>query len=248
MTLEEIAARVATTRHRPQALRTGETRGTLEVRNADGADGPAEVLLYDEIGFWGTTARSFLRQLDSITADEIVLRVNSPGGDVFDGVAIYNALRRRGGTCNAVVDGLAASAASFIVQAADTITMAPASQMMIHDAWGIAIGSAAEVRTMADLLEQTSALIADVYAARAGRPADELRQAMLATTWYTASEAVDAGLADVAEQIAAPAAAALASWDLRMFHPAPPRTPPAPAPAPTNQLSRAQLAAIALAL
>ncbi|MEU4386582.1 head maturation protease, ClpP-related [Promicromonospora sp. NPDC023805] len=154
--------------------------------------------LMDEIGFWGTTAQDFVDELLAIDASVIELHVNSPGGDVFDGLAIMNALADHPATVNVVVDGLAASAASFIAMAGDNVKMNRGSQLMIHDAIGFSYGNAADMEEMATLLSRISDTIAGIYADRAGGKADDWRDLMRAETWYSASEAADAGLADEA--------------------------------------------------
>ncbi len=174
-------------------------------RNA--GDGAAEILIYDEIGGWddGVNAQSFLDELAALgDVDRITLRLNSPGGDVFDGVAIYNALLNHPAAVDVRVDGLAASAASFIAQAGDTIGMEHASQMMIHDASGFACGNEADMLEAADLLGRISNTIADIYAARAGGDPDQWRTVMRGEQWYSADEAVTAGLADTAAKRPAP--------------------------------------------
>ena len=163
---------------------------------AKAGDRSATVSIYDEIGWAGTTAKDFAGELRALDADEITLRLNSPGGDAWDGIAIFNALRDHKASVHVVVDGLAASAASFIAQAGDRITMNRGAQMMIHDAAGLAIGNARDMRDMAEVLDRVSDSIAGIYAARSGRPVAEFRAAMARDTWYTAAEAVDAGLAD----------------------------------------------------
>ncbi|MCZ7440826.1 Clp protease ClpP [Micromonospora sp. WMMC241] len=156
----------------------------------------AVVSIYDEIGWAGTTAKDFAAELRALDADDITLRLNSPGGDAWDGIAIFNALKDHRASVHVVVDGLAASAASFIAQAGDRVTMNRGAQMMIHDAAGLAIGNARDMRDMAEVLDRVSDSIASIYAARSGRPMAEFRTAMARDTWYTAQEAVDAGLAD----------------------------------------------------
>ena len=161
------------------------------------SDDDAEVMLYDEIGgWWGTTAADFAADLKKVKAKNITLRVNSPGGDVFDGLAIMHSLIQHPATVTARVEGLAASAASFICMGADCVQMARGTMMMIHEAAGFAVGNAADMRQLADLLDKVSGEIADLYAGRAGGTADEWRTAMRAETWYSAREAVEAGLAD----------------------------------------------------
>jgi ATP-dependent protease ClpP protease subunit len=180
-----------------RSIAGGVLRPKLEVVNK-AASGPAELRIYDAIGGWfGITATDVAEALDDIDDDrDLKVRINSPGGDVFDGTAIYNLLRTRAGQVDVVVDGLAASAASFIAQAGDTITMNRGTQMMIHDAIGFTIGNASDHREQVALLDRISDEIAGIYAARAGHDVATWREKMLATTWYSASEAVDAGLAD----------------------------------------------------
>lgn len=160
----------------------------------------ADISIYDEIGLNGVTATDFVNELRSVAAHNINLRINSPGGSVFDGIAILNSLRSHPANIHVVVEGIAASSASFIAMAGDSIEMAPQSVMMIHDAHGVAMGNAADMRSLADLLDKTSENIASVYAQRTGKPTDHWRQAMQNNngegTWYSDQEAVDAGLAD----------------------------------------------------
>ncbi|WP_326646066.1 ATP-dependent Clp protease proteolytic subunit [Streptosporangium sp. NBC_01755] len=193
---------------------------------------PAEVVIYDEIGYWGTSAETFLEELRSITASEISLRINSPGGEIFDGIAIHNVLRSHTATVTVYVDSLAASIASVIAMAGDRIIMQPHSQMMIHDGSGFCYGQAGDMREMADLLDRQSDNIAGVYAERAGGTVAEWRARMQAETWYTADEAVAAGLADeVARPVRQPDQdpAMAASWDLSVFRFAGRSAAPAPA-------------------
>src|SRR5215217_6837955 len=125
----------------------------LEVRNAtDGAS--AEVLIYDEIGYYGVGAKAFAQAMASITAPKITVRINSPGGDVFDGLAIFNTLKAHPAEVHTVVDGLAASAASIIMLAGDTVSMNDASLAMIHSAWALGIGNAADMRELASTLDK----------------------------------------------------------------------------------------------
>ncbi|MDQ1248224.1 MAG: hypothetical protein QG597_2596 [Actinomycetota bacterium] len=186
----------------------------------------AKISLFDEIGMWGTTAADFAAELAGLDdIDEIELHVNSPGGDVFDGLTIYNALTAHPATVTVHVDGLAASAASFIAQAGDRVVMSRGSMMMIHDAAGFAWGPASELRSMADLLDKISDQIAGIYAARSGSDAAGWRKAMLAETWYTDTEAVAAGLADEtadSEDTDADATNRAAAWIKTRFQGAPP--------------------------
>jgi ATP-dependent protease ClpP protease subunit len=157
----------------------------------------ADVYVYDRIGGWfGMTADDFVRDVASLDVDRIVLHLNSPGGDASEGVAIANVLRAHRAHVTVRVDGMAASAASVIAMAGDEIVMGIGSQLMVHDAWGYAMGNAAEMRKAADMLDSTSNALASTYAARTGDTTAEWRAVMEEETWYTADEAVEAGLAD----------------------------------------------------
>lgn len=207
--------------------------GWFRMSAAEGA-GPTRVDIYDEIGGggWfndGVTAIDFIQQLAGINGD-IEVHINSPGGDVFDGLAIYNSLAQRPGNVTTVVDGLAASAASFIAMAGKQRIIAPGAMMMIHDASGVCIGNSADMRELAELLDKVSDNIASIYADHdaTGGGAD-WRAAMKAETWYTADEAVAAGLAHrLAERPAAAALTAAARFDLSAYLNAPQMAAAAP--------------------
>ena len=158
----------------------------------------ADIDILSDIGGWwdGVDAATMVRDIRDLDADEIRLNINSGGGSVFDAVAILNALRQHPAKVTANVLGLAASAASFIACGVDETTMSANSTMMIHDGSGIAVGNAQDMHEMADLLDKLSDNIASIYAAKAGGTPDSWRETMRAETWYTADEAVEAGLAD----------------------------------------------------
>ena len=164
------------------------------------ADDEAVVRIYDEISWYGINAIDLVAGLDTITSPKMRVEINSPGGDVFDGIAIYNALRNHPSHVTTRIDGIAASIASIIAQAGDTRVMQPASQMMIHNAWGLTVGDTRDHADMAALLEQQDAVLASIYALRAGRDDVEFRDLMNAETWLTAEAAVEAGLADVVQE------------------------------------------------
>ena len=166
------------------------------IKNKDGDGGPATIRIYEEIGVWGVTEEEFAQELAGVTADEIEVQISSPGGDVFSGIAIYNALRAHPARVTTRVDSLAASIASVIVQAGDHRVMLKHSQQMIHTAWGLVIGTADDMRQMAELLDRQTDVIAGIYADRGGRAKTAMRKLMDAETWFTDREAVDAGLAD----------------------------------------------------
>jgi ATP-dependent Clp endopeptidase proteolytic subunit ClpP len=169
-------------------------RSWYEIKNADTEI--ATIRIYDEISWWGITAEDFARELQNITAPEIEVQINSPGGDVFDGIAIYNALRTHPAKVTTRVDGIAASIASVIVQAGDRRVMVSSAQMMIHEAWGVVIGSAQDMRDFADLLDRQSDIVAGIYAERSGKPAAEFRDLMRSDLFLTDEQAVEHGLAD----------------------------------------------------
>lgn len=183
---------VASRRHAP--TQRIQTRSWYRIENSASA-GLTAVYIYDEIGMWGVNAADFMDALRQVSGN-IELHLNSPGGDVFDGIAIFNCLRAHSGRVDVVIDSLAASAASVIAQAGDTVTMMPGSQMMIHDAAGLCMGNAEDMAQMAAMLDQQSDNIAGIYAAAAGGTREEWRERMRAETWYMAEEAVAAGLAD----------------------------------------------------
>lgn len=178
----------------------------------------ADVYIFDAIDpAWGMAASDFVKELNAVKAPEINVHLNSPGGNVFDGMAILNALRNHPSKITTVVDGLAASIASVIAMGGDEVVMSRNSQLMIHNASGAAIGDAKTMRELADVLERQSDNIASVYAERAGGDVGEWRAAMGAETWYSAQEAVTAGLADRITEKPAPAEATN-RFDLSIFN------------------------------
>ncbi len=157
----------------------------------------AEVLIYDYIGWGGVSAADFAKQLKDVSAKTINVRINTPGGDVFDGLAIFNSLKAHGAQIHVKVDGIAASIGSIIAMAGHSITMGESAFMMIHNPWAVAIGNAADMRDMAATLDKIGGSLADIYAKRADVSAAQAQSWMDAETWFTAQEAKDAGLADV---------------------------------------------------
>jgi ATP-dependent protease ClpP protease subunit len=168
--------------------------------------------LYDEIGFWGTDARSFRAKLRDATGD-IKLRINSPGGDVFDGIAIYNDLLAYDGKVTVEVVGLAASIASIIAMAGDEIVIADNAMFMIHNAWTIAVGNRHDFGETAAVLAKIDDALARTYAARTSTGIRAVKQMMDDETWLTAKEAKDAGFATAIGSSADPKA----KFDLSVF-------------------------------
>lgn len=174
------------------------------------AAGPSDTVVhvYDMIGGYdGVNALEFVKQINDVTTKSITMHINSGGGDVFDAIAMHAALINHSAKVNVVVDGVAASAASFLAMAGDTVAIEKPARMMIHDASGLTIGNEADHREMADLLGQVSDTIAGIYADRAGGDVKTWRNAMRTESWYTAPQAVEAGLADQVLNDRAPAPA-----------------------------------------
>lgn len=204
----------------------------------------------DEAAWLGGIAPSqFITALDSMTGP-VTLRINSPGGSVFGAQAMVAAMRAYPDPITAQVDSLAASAASVIAAECATCTMAPGAMLMIHKAWGMAIGNESDMRATATLLETIDGQIADTYARRAGSEASGFIDLMAAETWFTAQQAVDAGLAD--EVITANTQRPKAQWDLSAYAAAPVMEPEPEieieaAPAPDMRATRGRLLAARLA-
>ena len=169
---------------------------------------PATIQIFDQIGEdWfggsGVSAKAFSQTLQDIGQGPLVVEINSPGGNVWDGLSIYNMLRGRQAPVTTRVVGIAASIASIIALAGDTVEMAEASLFMIHDPSGMVAGTSEDMRKMADALDQHAEVLAGIYAKATGKPTSQIRSAMKAETWFTAQEAIQFGLAHRAtEQLA----------------------------------------------
>ena len=179
----------------------------------------AEVAIYDEIGAYGVSAKGFLAELGTLPEGTPVdLRLNSPGGSVFDAVAIHNALKRHEGTVTVWIDGIAASAASYVAMAGDEIVMPENAFLMIHDPAGLVMGTAEDMRAMAEALDKVKGSLVSGYAAKSGRTPEEVSALMAAETWFDASDAVAQGFAD---RLIEPVRIA-ANFDIGRFRNAPP--------------------------
>ena len=179
----------------------------------------AEVAIYDEIGAYGVSAKGFLAELGALPEGTPVdLRLNSPGGSVFDAVAIHNALKRHEGPVTVWIDGIAASAASYIAMAGDEIVMPENAFLMIHDPAGLVMGTAEDMRAMAEALDKVKGSLISGYAAKSGRTPEEVSALMAAETWFDASDAVAQGFAD---RLIEPVRIA-ANFDIGRFRNAPP--------------------------
>ncbi len=165
------------------------------------SEGEASISIYEVIGEdpWtggGVTVKRIDGALRAIGKKDVTVNINSPGGDVFEGIAIYNRLREHQGKVNVKVLGLAASAASIIAMAGDTIQIGASSFIMIHNAWVLAVGNRHDMREVSDFLEPFDRALADVYVARTGQELEAVQSAMDAETWLNGSTAVELGYAD----------------------------------------------------
>jgi ATP-dependent protease ClpP protease subunit len=153
----------------------------------------ATLSIFDEIGAWGTSAKGFLSSLSAVSGEELDVEINSPGGDIIAAIAMYNGLRASGKKINVKVLGVAASAASLIAMAGDTIEMPANTYMMIHNPWSFVAGNAAELREAADTLDKIGEAAVNTYASRTGKPADEIRKMLATDNWMTADDCLAAG-------------------------------------------------------
>lgn len=154
----------------------------------------AEILLFDEIGFWGVTAKDFIDQVKATGAKKLTVRINSPGGSVFDGLAIYNYLASLSDVTT-IVEGVAASMASVVALAGKTRRIAENSFFMVHSPWSAVAGTADDMRETADLLDKLAASLAGIYVKKTGKTEEEVKKWMETDTWFNGSESIAAGLA-----------------------------------------------------
>ena len=161
-----------------------------------------EILIYDEIGpdWLGMVNAKSLKEQMPADKDPLTLRINSPGGSVVEAQAIYNLIAGRKGETTVKIDGLAASAASYIMLAGDRIEIAENAMVMIHNAWSFAMGNAEDLRNTAAVLDKFDDVLLAGYVARGKKDRDEFAAAMKAETWFSAAEAVEWGLADALGQ------------------------------------------------
>lgn len=213
---------------------------------------PARLTVFDEIGFWGVQAKDFVKQLNSVEAKEILVEINSPGGDMFAGVAMYNALRASGKEIVTKSMGVAASAASILFMAGDKRVMPKNTFLMIHNPWVIAMGNADEMRDTADTLDKFGEQMRATYAARTGLSDDKLAEMLAKDTWLSADESLANGFAtEVVEEVEANAKFDLARAELpehvaKVFAAAKP-TAPAAKPVDTPPADPAPEAQVAFA-
>jgi ATP-dependent Clp protease protease subunit len=171
-------------------------------------NGEATIHLYDEVGAFGSGSKEFLADLGKLEGQHIHLRINSPGGSVVEGTAIYNALRRHKGGLTVHIDALAASMASVIAMAGAPVYIADNALLMIHNPWTVSAGDSDQLRREADLLDKLKDSLRNAYVRKTGMEADRIAEMMDAETWLDAVEAVALGFADAIEEGVAAAATA----------------------------------------
>ena len=163
---------------------------------AEASSKSADVYIFDEIGTFGLTAQSFIEEIKSYKDTPMSLHINCVGGDVFEGMAIYNVLKKRTAKTTVYIEGIAASMGSVIALAGDEVVMAENSLFMIHNAWGGAMGEATEIRKTAALLDKISGEIADIYTKKTNLPYNRVKEMMDEETWLSADEAFNLGFID----------------------------------------------------
>ena len=183
----------------------------------------AEVFIFDTVGedMWGgVSAKSFAAELNALEGvTDLNVHINSPGGSVFDGVAIYNLLAKHPAAVHVHIEGMALSIASIIAMAGDIVTIAENAMFMIHNPWNIVVGDAAELRKTADMMDTVKGQMVTTYQHKTGLEAELLSDMMDAETWLTGDEAVAQGFAD---EVSAPMAlAACAAFDYKQYKHAP---------------------------
>lgn len=182
------------------------------------ADDQAEILVYDVIGWPYNDAGDLVRYINGLKGKDILVRLNTPGGDVFDGMAIFNSLANHKGKVTIRIEALAASMGSVLAMAGKEIQAYSNTMMMIHDPWTYMAGNQYELREMADLLEKISGNMLDVYTGRSKVGKREMKEIMKAETWYTAKEAKEKGFINT---ILETGKATKAQFDLTMYTNAP---------------------------
>jgi len=160
-------------------------------------DAVAEVYIFDEIGAYGITAQDFISEMKEYKDTPVNLRINCIGGDVFDGMAMYNIIKKREAKTTAYIEGIAASMGSVIALAADEVIMAENSLFMIHNAWGGAMGEAEDMRKTASILEKISGEIANIYERKTRLSLNRIIEMMDKETWLNANEAYELGFIDL---------------------------------------------------
>ncbi|EFI7838001.1 Clp protease ClpP [Shigella boydii] len=182
---------------RSRSTPTASPKNNSWFRMQAGHQSDADIYIYDEIGFWGVTAKQFISDLNALgDITHINLHINSPGGDVFEGIAIFNALKTHGASITVYVDGVAASMASVIAMVGTPVIMPENTFMMIHKPFGFTGGDAEDMRTYADLLDKVEAVLLPAYAQKTGKTTDEVAAMLADETWMSGAECLAHGFAD----------------------------------------------------
>ncbi|WP_152639538.1 ClpP-like prohead protease/major capsid protein fusion protein, partial [Escherichia coli] len=182
---------------RSRSTPTASPKNNSWFRMQAGHQSDADIYIYDEIGFWGVTAKQFISDLNALgDITHINLHINSPGGDVFEGIAIFNALKTHGASITVYVDGVAASMASVIAMVGNPVIMPENTFMMIHKPFGFTGGDAEDMRTYADLLDKVEAVLLPAYAQKTGKTTDEVAAMLADETWMSGAECLAHGFAD----------------------------------------------------
>lgn len=181
----------------PRTVRAYHAAGLPEVFATRQSEGGHEILLYDEIGYDGVRAKDFAQALAKIGPDsKVTVRINSPGGSAFDGIAIYSMLRNRKAPVATVVDGLAASAASVVAMAGSTVSMHDTASLMVHNSHGVVVGNKHDLATMSKHLEEMDSKMQRIYSSKTGSTPEVIAALMDAETWLSSSSAKAAGFID----------------------------------------------------
>jgi len=160
-----------------------------------------EVMIYDEIGMWGVDAKSFIDEIKNIPNDtSVLLRINSPGGSVIDGLAIYDAINRMPQKVTSRIEGIAASMASVIALAADEVVMSENSLYMIHNVGGGVMGGSDDLRKAAELMDKMGDRLVSIYVSKTGQSEEQIRSWMDEETWFNSTEAKEAGFINLVEE------------------------------------------------
>ena len=181
-----------------------------------------KVYVYDVIDRdWGASAKALIEALAPLSGQDVELHINSPGGDVFEARAMVAAIRGHSGKVSTFIDGLAASAATYLALAGDQVHITDGGLMMVHNSWTLAWGNKHEMRATADLLDKIDGTIAADYAHKTGATAEQIAAWMDAETWFTAAEAKAAGFVDQVDGAADPGSKAASRWNLSAYANAP---------------------------
>lgn len=176
----------------------------------------AEMLIYDDIGEWGISAREFVKELRALKdIDQLDLRINSRGGDVFDGVAIANQIQSHPANVTVHIDSLCASIATAIACAANQVIMAESGDYMIHRAWTLMVGNQDDVADVLARLKAMDQKLVNIYQARTGMPEDEIDSLMANESWFTAEQALQLGFVDEVQEMQRMAASCECPWIMK---------------------------------